>query len=72
MLSKSHLLWIDLPHSPTVVTNDCQAPSGQIPGEAVSEQRIEISPNLLLVTDSKSYMSVRLVRNSISLNDLEV
>ena len=39
--------------------------------KAISRKRCKIGGKLVLITNRKSYMSFRLVSNSVALNDLE-
>ena len=39
--------------------------------EAISRKRCKIGDKLLLITNRKSHMGLRLVPNSVTLNDLE-
>jgi len=41
------------------------------PFKAISRKRCKIGGKMLLITNRKSYMSFRLVPNSVTLNDLE-
>ena len=41
------------------------------PTTAISQKRCKIGGTLLLITNTKSYMSLRLVPKSVTLNDLE-